>query len=170
MRSDRGGVGRLREPASRGINATSAPPQAAGSRPPSLLILIAVARHRTGFCRLPTAPRDRGPESAQKLRKRAPKAMKSLVRVTLCERASCRLSQRSNRAAHAASCISWLTKPFESRNARHRRVDSCFAFLHHEQTKNTLRRGSGRVVPKQCSSRRGSIHLRLATAKRSGRC
>jgi len=44
MRSDRGGVGRLREPASRGITETSAPPQAAGSRLRSLLILMAVAR------------------------------------------------------------------------------------------------------------------------------
>jgi hypothetical protein len=161
MRSDRGGVGRLREPASRGITATSAPPQAAGSRLRSLLILMAVAR---------TEPASL--DSQRRLAIAGQKARKScaLVRVNLCERASCRLSQRSNRAAHAASCISWLTKPFESRNARHRRVDSCFAFLHHEQTKNILRRGSGRVVPKQCSSRRGSIHLRLATAKRSGRC
>jgi hypothetical protein len=65
---------------------------------------------------------------------------------------------------------SWLTKPFESRNAGRGGVDSPFSFLHFEQTENILRLVSGRVVPKQYSSRWKARQPSASECKGSRRC
>jgi hypothetical protein len=68
-------------------------------------------RRRTGVSRR----QSRFVIAREKLRKRAPKVMKSLKRVNLCEGASALVPAATSQAPQGEFPLFWLTKPFESR-------------------------------------------------------
>jgi hypothetical protein len=117
------------------------------------------------------APRNQEAAEARKLRQGALKALKSLARINLCEDGLALYPSHQNRSARGEFPFSWLTKSFESMLTHWPGALTCVSFFH---IMNKPRTFCGEVqaglLGDNAAHAEGQINLRLATAKRSGRC